>query len=33
MVQDVRPDDPVGKIVLGSVTEGAHRLTRERSYK
>jgi len=33
MMQDVRPDDPVGKIVLGSVTEGAHRLTRERSYK
>ena len=33
MMQDVKPDAPVGKIVLGSVTEGAHRLTRERSYK
>jgi len=32
-MQDVRPDDPVGKIVLGSATPGAVRLTPTRSYK
>jgi len=33
MMQDVRPDDPVGKIVLGSATPGAVRLTPTRPYK
>ncbi|KAN0095135.1 hypothetical protein V8E51_015846 [Hyaloscypha variabilis] len=33
MMQDVRPDDPVGKIVLGTATPGAVRLTPTRSYK
>ncbi len=33
MMQDVRPDDPVGKIVLGSATPGAVRLSPTRSYK
>ncbi|KAE9368028.1 hypothetical protein N431DRAFT_445092 [Stipitochalara longipes BDJ] len=33
MMQDVKPDAPVGKIVLGTVNPGAHRLTKERSYQ